>query len=46
MQGGGEIKSPVLVCEVHPQDDVFLCILMAVGVDNDHVAHALCPPAL
>lgn len=29
----------VLVCEVHSQDDVFLCILVAVGVDNNHVAH-------
>lgn len=29
---------PVLVCEVHSQDDIFLRILMAISVDNNHVA--------
>lgn len=46
MWGCREIKSPVFVCEVHSHDDVFLCILMTAGVDDDHVAHPFWPPAL
>lgn len=36
-----QVKVPVSVCEVHPQDDVLLRVLMAVGVDDNHVANPL-----
>lgn len=36
----------VFVCKIHPQDDVFLCVLVPVGVDDNHVAHLVRPAAL
>lgn len=39
-------NSPVFVSEVHPQDDVLLCVLVAAGVDDHHVANPLGPAAL
>lgn len=41
-----QVSSPVLVGEVHPQDDVLLRVLVAAGVDHHHVANPLGPPAL
>lgn len=41
-----QINSPVFVREVHPQDDVLLCVLMAAGVDDHHVANPFGPSAL
>lgn len=38
-------KSPVFVCEVHPQHNVFLCVLVTTGVHHHHVANSLRPAA-
>lgn len=38
-QGKHTIKVPILICEVHSQQDVFLCILATIGVDYNHIAH-------
>lgn len=40
------INLPVFVRKVHPQDNVLLRVLMAVGVDDHHVANPFRPPAL
>lgn len=37
---------PVFVSKVHPQDNVLLRVLVAVGVDHHHVANPFTPPAL
>lgn len=40
------VSSPVLICKIHSHHDIFLCVLMTVGVDHNHVAYAVRPAAL